>query len=113
MVENAWYIQRHEPGLADRTIAELVKAIAKTAHIVLMDGAQDPRANTGGFLATDNPADHEHFINDVVVFEGLHTYGGMAGRTMEVLARGLDEMCDEATVQWRQVRQRRPSRRER
>jgi tyrosine phenol-lyase len=100
VIENAWYIQRHEPGMADRSIAELVKAIAKTAHIVLMDGAQDPRSNTGGFLATDNPADHEHFINDVVVFEGLHTYGGMAGRSMEVLARGLAEMCDEPEVQW-------------
>ena len=100
VVENAWYIQRHEPGMADRTIAEIVKTIGKTAHVILMDGAQDPRANTGGFLATDNPSDHEHFINDVVVFEGLHTYGGMAGRTMEVLARGLAEMCDEASVQW-------------
>jgi tyrosine phenol-lyase len=100
VIENAWFVQRHEPGQADRTIAELVKLIAKTAHVVLMDGAQDPRSNTGGFLATDNPADHEHFVNDVVVFEGLHTYGGMAGRTMEVLARGLSEMCDEAGVQW-------------
>ncbi len=100
VIENAWYVQRHEPGMADRTIAEIVKSIAKTAHVILMDGAQDPRANTGGFLATDNPADHEHFINDVVLFEGLHTYGGMAGRTMEVLARGLVEMCDEAGVQW-------------
>ena len=100
VIENAWYVQRHEPGMADRTIAEIVKSIAKTAHVILMDGAQDPRTNTGGFLATDNPADHEHFINDVVVFEGLHTYGGMAGRTMEVLARGLAEMCDEAGVQW-------------
>ncbi len=100
VIENAWYIQRHEPGMADRAIAEIVKSIAKTAHVILMDGAQDPRSNTGGFLATDNPADHEHFINDVVVFEGLHTYGGMAGRTMEVLARGLAEMCDESSVQW-------------
>ncbi len=100
VIENAWFIQRHEQGMADRTIAEIVKSISKTAHIVFMDGAQDPRCNTGGFLATDNPADHEHFINDVVVFEGLHTYGGMAGRTMEVLARGLARMCDEADVQW-------------
>ncbi len=100
VVENAWYIQRNEPGMADRTIAELVKLVSKTAHVVMMDGAQDPRANTGGFLATDNPADHERFTNDIVVFEGLHTYGGMAGRTMEVLARGLDEMCDEPTTQW-------------
>ncbi|WP_374248590.1 tryptophanase [Thermomonas sp.] len=100
VVENAWYIQRFETGMGDRTIAELVKLLAKTAHVVMMDGAQDARANTGGFLATDNPADHEHFINEIVVFEGLHTYGGMAGRTMEVIARGLDEMCDEPTVQW-------------
>ena len=100
VVENAWYIQRFEPGMADRSIAELVKLTAKSAHVIMMDGAQDARANTGGFLATDNPADHERFINDIVVFEGLHTYGGMAGRTMEVIARGLDEMCDESTVQW-------------
>jgi len=100
VVENAWYIQKHEAGLGDRTIADLVKQIAKTAHIILLDAAQDPRCTTGGFLATDLPADHERFVNDVVVYEGLHTYGGMAGRTMEVLARGLSEMCNESEVQW-------------
>ena len=100
VIENAHFIQRHESGHGARTIADLVKQIAKTAHIVLMDGAQDPKCNTGGFLATDNPADHERFMNDVVIYEGLHTYGGMAGRTMEVLARGLAEMCAESEVQW-------------
>ena len=77
-----------------------MKQIAKTAHVILLDGAQDAKSNTGGLLATDNPALHERFMNEVVVYEGLHTYGGMAGRTMEVLARGLAEMCDEAEVQW-------------
>ncbi len=100
VAENAWYIQRHEAGQSDRSIAELVTAIAKTAHVILLDGAQDAKCNTGGILATDNPIDHEHFANQVVVYEGLHTYGGMAGRTMEVLARGISEMCDEAEVQW-------------
>jgi tyrosine phenol-lyase len=100
VIENAHFIQRHEGGHGARTVADLVKQIAKTAHIVLMDGAQDPKCNTGGFLATDNPADHERFMNDVVIYEGLHTYGGMAGRTMEVLARGLAEMCAESEVQW-------------
>ncbi|MBW2257057.1 MAG: tyrosine phenol-lyase, partial [Deltaproteobacteria bacterium] len=51
-------------------------------------------------LTTDNPDDHERFMNEVVVYEGLHTYGGMAGRTMEVLARGLEEMCLEDEVNW-------------
>ena len=100
IIENAWYIQRHEPGQSDRSVAEIVKQCAKSVHLLLLDGAQDPKCNGGGVLTTDNPADHERFIQEVVVYEGLHTYGGMAGRTMEVLARGIEEMCDEAEVQW-------------
>lgn len=100
IIENAWYIQQHEPGQADRSVADIVKQIVKTTHVFQLDGAQDPKSNTGGILTTDNPDDHEKFMNEVVVYEGLHTYGGMAGRTMEVLARGLLEMCDEAEVHW-------------
>jgi tyrosine phenol-lyase len=100
IIENAWYIQRHETGQADRSIADIVRQIVKTSHILQLDGAQDPKSNAGGILTTDNPDDHEKFMNEVVVFEGLHTYGGMAGRTMEVLARGLREMCDESEVGW-------------
>jgi tyrosine phenol-lyase len=86
--------------MAARSIATLVKEIAKTAHVFQLDAAQDPKCPTGGLLATDNPEDHERFMNEVVVYEGLHTYGGMAGRTMEVFARGLEEMCIETEVQW-------------
>ncbi len=100
IVENAWYIQKHESGQADRSIAEIVKQIAKTAHVFMFDGGQDAKTNTGGLLTTDNPDDHEKFMNEVVVYEGLHTYGGMAGRTMEVLARGIEEMVDEGEAHW-------------
>jgi tyrosine phenol-lyase len=100
VIENAWYIQRHESGQADRSIAEIVKYIAKTAHVFLFDGGQDAKCNTGGLLTTDSPDDHERFMNEVVVFEGLHTYGGMAGRTMEVLARGMLEMVEEGEAHW-------------
>ncbi|HKJ01874.1 MAG TPA: tryptophanase [Longimicrobiales bacterium] len=100
IIENAWYIQRHGVGRADRDIRGLVREMVKTSHVLQMDGAQDPKASAGGLLSTDNPADHEHFMNEVVVFEGLHTYGGMAGRTLEVLARGLEEMVDEDEVDW-------------
>jgi tyrosine phenol-lyase len=100
LIENAWYIQSHEAGQGDRSIADIVKQIVKTCHVLELDGAQDPKCNTGGILSTDNPDDHEKFMNEVVVYEGLHTYGGMAGRTMEVLARGISEMCDEAEVHW-------------
>ncbi len=100
VLENAWYIQRHEAGQADLSIADIVKRIAKTVNIFQIDGAQDAKCNTGGLLATDDPDDYEKLMNEVVVYEGLHTYGGMAGRTMEVLARGLREMCNEDEVHW-------------
>jgi tyrosine phenol-lyase len=100
IIENAWYIQRHEAGKGDRDIRSLVRDMVKTSHILMLDGAQDPKANAGGLISTDNPSDHEHFINEVVVFEGLHTYGGMAGRTLEVVARGIEEMADEDEVHW-------------
>lgn len=100
VIENAWYIQRHEAGMANLSIAQIVKDIAKNAHILQLDAAQDPKCPSGGLLATDNPQDHEAFRNEVVVYEGLHTYGGMAGRTMEMFARGLREMCIEEEVQW-------------
>jgi tyrosine phenol-lyase len=100
IIENAWYVQRHEAGQADRSISTLVRQMVKTSHILQIDGAQDPKCHAGGLLTTDNPDDHEKFMNEVVVFEGLHTYGGMAGRTMEVLARGLAEMTNEDEVHW-------------
>ena len=99
-IENAWYIQQHEPGWATHSIATIVKQLAKNCDIFLVDGSQDPKCNTGGLITTDHPGDYERFMNAVVVYEGLHTYGGMAGRTMEMLARGLVEMCDEAEVHW-------------
>ncbi len=100
VVENAWYIQKHEAGYADRPIADVVRQIAKTSTVFMIDGSQDPKCNTGGVLTTDNPDDYEILMNRVVVYEGLHTYGGMAGRTMESLSQGLEEMCDEAEVHW-------------
>jgi tyrosine phenol-lyase len=100
VLENAWYIQKHEKGQSGSSIAKLTRQIAKLAHVIHLDAAQDPRGNVGGFIATDNPNDHELLMNEVVVYEGLHTYGGMAGRTMEALARGLGEMTNEEQVHW-------------
>ncbi|NND37300.1 MAG: tryptophanase, partial [Gammaproteobacteria bacterium] len=100
VIENAWYIQQHEPGWATRSIAEIVRHIAKVSDLFHIDGRQDPKCSTGGLLSTDSPDDYEKLMNEVVIYEGLHTYGGMAGRTMEMFARGLLEMCDEAEVQW-------------
>ncbi len=100
VVENAWFIRRNEPGQQDRSVAELVKEIAGIAHVFLFDGAHDARSNTGGLITTDDDEAFEKVMNEVVVYEGLHTYGGMAGRTMEVLARGIREMVGADEVDW-------------
>ena len=100
IVENAWYIQRHEEGQTDRTIADISRDLVSYCDVLQLDGAQAPKSNVGAFLSTNDPAIFEKFMNEVVVYEGLHTYGGMAGRTMEVLARGLREMTQEDEVHW-------------
>ena len=56
--------------------------------------------NAGGLIATNVYELFDKYMNEVVVYEGLHTYGGMAGRTMEVFARGLEEMVYEKQANW-------------
>lgn len=100
IVEAANYLMNHENSLKDKTIKYIVRAMAACADTIIFDAGQDAMSNVGGFLATNDAVDHEKYINDVVVFEGLHTYGGMAGRTMEVVATGLLEMVDDLHADW-------------
>jgi len=100
IIENAWYIQRNESGMSPRPIRKIVRDLAKAAHVLQIDAGQDAKCPTGGCLVTDSPNLYEKLINEVVVYEGLHTYGGMSGRLMELVARGFDEMCTEDEVQW-------------
>lgn len=61
-----------------------------------MSGKKDPLVNIGGWLATNDDELYEECRNLVVVYEGLHTYGGMAGRDMEAMAIGITESVDLA-----------------
>ena len=100
VVENARYIRSHEPGRGDDSLASLVREITSMAHICILDAGQDARCNTGGLITTDNAELHGRYANEVVVYEGLHTYGGMAGRVLELLAAGLKEMVFENQSAW-------------
>lgn len=100
IVESANYIRKNEIEYANKTLAEIVYEIASTADIFVIDANQDPRCNTGGLIATNNDELYDKYMNEVVVYEGLHTYGGMAGRTMEVFARGIKEMTFEKQANW-------------
>lgn len=100
IVELANYYIKHDKSFEQQSISAAIKKIVNCSHTILFDAGQDAMSNVGGFLATNNAEDHEKYQNSVVVFEGLHTYGGMAGRTMEVVARGVKEMTDDLLADW-------------
>ena len=66
-----------------------------------MSGKKDLLVNIGGFLAINDKEVFDEARNMVVVFEGLHTYGGLAGRDLEAMARGMEEMVEEAYIRSR------------
>ncbi len=98
VVINAWWIRKVEGDT--RPIEEIVRGIVALADIVLLDASQDCRSDVGGFITSTDDAAFEKFRNKVVVFEGLHSYGGMTGRAMEVFAVGLNEMIREEYTAW-------------
>jgi tyrosine phenol-lyase len=88
VAENAYFNQQRE---SNRPIAEIVREICSLSDGCTMSAKKDPLANIGGFLAVNDEAIAEKARNLVVIYEGLHTYGGMAGRDMEAVAIGIDE----------------------
>jgi tyrosine phenol-lyase len=95
VAENAHFIQRREEGYAEKSIKEIVYEICDLTDIATMSSKKDAMVNIGGFLAMNDPDLYERACALVVVYEGLHTYGGMAGRDMEALAIGIAESVDD------------------
>jgi len=93
-VENAWFIKQREDGYADKPIAEIMREICALSDGATVSSKKDNLVNIGGFLALRDPELARRARTMVVQFEGLHTYGGMSGRDMEALARGIREMVE-------------------
>jgi tyrosine phenol-lyase len=91
VAENAYFIKEREPGYQKRTIASIVKEICSYTDGATMSAKKDALVNIGGFLALNEYPVFEEARNMVVVYEGLHTYGGLAGRDMEAMAIGIGE----------------------
>ena len=101
MVENAFFIQEREEGYAAKSVAAILKEFCSYTDGAWMSSKKDHLVNIGGWLAVNDPGLFDALRNLVVVYEGLHTYGGMAGRDMEALAIGIVEAVQDDHVRAR------------
>ena len=90
-VENAYFIKMREASHAERRLPEILREICDQTDGCTMSAKKDALVNIGGFLAVNDDGLAERARNMVVIYEGLHTYGGLAGRDMEAMAIGIEE----------------------
>ena len=95
VAENAYFIQEREKGYAKKSIAQIVLETCSYTDGATMSAKKDALVNIGGFLAINDFDVYEEASNMVVVYEGLHTYGGLAGRDMEAMAIGIGESVND------------------
>jgi tyrosine phenol-lyase len=100
-IENAYFIKTKEKGFENKTIAEILLEFCSLSDGCTMSGKKDLLVNIGGFLAINDWDIFEEARNMVVLYEGLHTYGGLAGRDMEAMSRGIVEAVQYEHIQAR------------
>ncbi len=93
-VENAYFIKEREAAYANKTIREILKEMMGYADGCTMSGKKDCLVNIGGFLCMNDDELYQRASELVVLFEGMPSYGGLAGRDMEAMARGIEESVD-------------------
>ena len=95
LVENAFFIKEREEGYADKPVREIVVEMMTHFDGCTMSGKKDCLVNIGGFLAMRDESVFTRACELVVLYEGMPSYGGMAGRDMAAMAQGIHEMVDD------------------
>jgi tryptophanase len=99
--ENSFFIKKRERGYKNKSILEIAKLIFSYGDGCTMSAKKDAFANIGGFLALNDNRLYDQCRNLLIITEGFETYGGLAGRDMEAIAQGLEEILDENYLQYR------------
>jgi tyrosine phenol-lyase len=99
--ENAWFIRQKEPGFADWTPKQIAQKMFSYADGCTFSAKKDAFANIGGLLCTDDDRLAMQETNLLILTEGFPTYGGLAGRDLEAIAVGLEEVLDPDYLRYR------------
>jgi tyrosine phenol-lyase len=99
--ENAYFIKTREPAYKNRSLLEIAREIFSLADGATMSAKKDALVNIGGFIALADGDFAQRLKNQTIISEGFPTYGGLAGRDLEAMARGLEEVLHEDYMEHR------------
>jgi tryptophanase len=99
--ENSWFLQQKDPDAAGRTVRQIARMMFNIGDGCLVSAKKDGLVSIGGFLAFRDKTLVQHLKELMVIVEGFPTYGGLAGRDMEAMALGLEEVTDPDYLSYR------------